>query len=173
VAIQSAIAADAREAVESSRYSVQTQVTGRDVSVTGQVSDQTELALLQAMLRSVEGVRVVDVSGVDTLPVVDPYVVTATRQVDGSIILSGVIPSDADRGALTKNLAGPTLNLTLAAGVPDADWVNVAGLGLTVLGTLKYGEMTLTDHTLLLRGLVRNPDELTATLAGLERLPEA
>jgi OOP family OmpA-OmpF porin len=173
VAIQSAIAADAREAVESSRYSVQTQVTGRDVSVTGQVSDQTELALLQAMLRSVEGVWVVDVSDVDTLPVVDPYVVTATRQVDGSTILSGVIPSDADRGALTKNLVGPTLNLTLAAGVPDADWVNVAMLGLTVLGALKYGEMTLTDHTLLLRGLVLNPDELNTTLGGLERLPEA
>jgi OOP family OmpA-OmpF porin len=173
VAIQSAIAADAREAVEISRYSVQTQVTGRDVSVTGQVTDQTELALLQAMLKSLDGVRVVDVSGVDTLPLVAPYALTATRQVDGSTSLSGVIPSDADRGALTGNLAGLAPNLTLAAGVPDADWVDVARLGLTALGTLKYGEMTLTDRTLLLRGLARNPDELTATLAGLERLPEA
>jgi OOP family OmpA-OmpF porin len=173
VAIQSTIAADAREAVEISRYSVQTQVTGRDVSVTGQVTDQTELALLQAMLKSLDGVRLVDVSGVDTLPLVAPYALTATRQADGSTTLSGVIPSDADRGALIGNLVGPTPNLTLAAGVPDADWVDVARLGLTALGTLKYGEMTLTDRTLLLRGLTRNPDELTATLAGLERLPEA
>jgi OOP family OmpA-OmpF porin len=173
VAIQSAIAADAREAVEGSRYSVQTQVTGRDVSVTGQVSDQTELALLQAMLQSVDGVRVVDVSGVDTLPMVDQYTLTATRQVDGSTALSGVVPSDADLRRLTENIAGLTPNLTLAAGVPDADWVDVARLGLTALGTLKDGEMTLTDRTLLLRGLARNPDELNITLGGLERLPEA
>jgi OOP family OmpA-OmpF porin len=156
-----------------SRYSVQTQVTGRDVSVTGQVGDQTELALLQAMLKSVDGVRVVDVSGVGTLQLVDLYALTATRKIDGSTALSGVIPSDADRGKLTENIAALTLDLTLAAGVPDADWVDVAGLGLTALGTLKYGEMTLSDRTLLLRGLVRNPDELNATLSGLERFPEA
>jgi OOP family OmpA-OmpF porin len=173
VVIQFAIAAAARGSVENSRYSVQTQVTGRDVSVTGQVSDQTELALLQAMLKSVDGVRVVDVSGVGTLPLVDLYALTATRKIDGSTALSGVIPSDADRGKLTENIAALTLDLTLAAGVPDADWVDVAGLGLTALGTLKYGEMTLSDRTLLLRGLVRNPDELDATLSGLERLPEA
>jgi len=152
---------------------VQTRVTGRDVSVTGQVGDQTELALLQAMLKSVDGVRVVDVSGVGALQLVDLYALTATRKIDGSTALSGVIPSDADRGKLTENIAALTLDLTLAAGVPDADWVDVAGLGLTALGTLKYGEMTLSDRTLLLRGLVRNPDELDATLSGLERLPEA
>ena len=152
---------------------MQTQVTGRDVSVTGQVGDQTELALLQAMLKSVDGVRVVDVSGVGVLPLVDLYALTATRKIDGSTALSGVIPSDADRGKLTENIAALTLDLTLAAGVPDADWVDVAGLGLTALGTLKYGEMTLSDRTLLLRGLVRSPDELDATLSGLERLPEA
>ena len=171
--IQFAIAAAARGSVENSRYSVQTQVTGRDVSVTGQVGDQTELALLQAMLKSVDGVRVVDVSGVGVLPLVDLYALTATRKIDGSTALSGVIPSDADRGKLTENIAALTLDLTLAAGVPDADWVDVAGLGLTALGTLKYGEMTLSDRTLLLRGLVRSPDELDATLSGLERLPEA
>jgi OOP family OmpA-OmpF porin len=137
------------------------------------VGDQTELALLQAMLKSVDGVRVVDVSGVGALQLVDLYALTATRKIDGSTALSGVIPSDADRGKLTENIAALTLDLTLAAGVPDADWVDVAGLGLTALGTLKYGEMTLSDRTLLLRGLVRSPDELDATLSGLERLPEA
>jgi OOP family OmpA-OmpF porin len=173
VAIQSAIAAAALGSVESSRYSVQTQVTGRDVSVTGQASDQTELALLQAMLKSLDGVRVVDVSGVGILPMVDQYTLKATRQVDGSTAISGVVPSDADRRRLTENIAELTPNLTLASGVPDADWVDVARLGLTALGTMKYGEMTMTDHTLLLRGLVRNPDELNITLGGLERLPEA
>jgi OOP family OmpA-OmpF porin len=88
-------------------------------------------------------------------------------------VISGVVPSDADRRRLTENIAELTPNLTLASGVPDADWVDVALLGLNALGTMKYGEMTLIDHTLLLRGLVRNPDELNITLGGLERLSEA
>jgi OOP family OmpA-OmpF porin len=173
VRMQAAIAANAQATVTSARYSVQTQVTGRDVSVTGIVVDQTELAVLQAMLISLDGVRVVDVSGVQTLPVADPYVLTAIRQVAGAITISGVIPSDADRDALIEKSDDLHVDLSLAAGVPDTDWVDVAGLGLIALSHLKYGELTLIDRTLTLRGLVRNPDELDATLNRLKDLPEA
>lgn len=177
VHIQSAIATDAQAMADSSRHSMQTQVTGRDVFVTGLVTDQTELAVFQVMFNSLDGVRVVDVSGVETLPVADPYFIKVTRQVDGSIIISGVIPSNADRDVLVEKSDGLlddlVADLTLAAGVPDADWVDDAALGLTALGVLDYGQMTLSDRTLMLQGLVRNPVALNAALAGLERRPEA
>jgi hypothetical protein len=41
----------------------------------------------------------------------------------------------------------------------------------TALGTLKYGEATLTAPCCCVDW--RNPDELNITLGGLERLPEA
>ena len=170
--IQAAIAADAQAAGQSGVHGLQTQVWGRDVVVTGLVSDQTELAALRATFESIDGVRVVDLSGVETLPIADPYAISAVRLADGSISLTGVMPSDADRNILMELAQGADADLTLAAGMPDDKWPAVAGQAITALSGLITGELTLTGRSISLRGLAQDPGQRDAALAEVESLPD-
>lgn len=170
--IQSAIAADAAAVADMAGHPVQTQVSGRDIIVMGQVTDFDELAVLQTTFQGIAGARIVDVSGVQTLPVTTPFLLNATRTMDGTTTLSGVIPSEADRAALRDSAGDQATRLTLSAGAPDDAWTGVAEQGIAALDLMQSGEMMLSDQTLTLRGSVRYPDVLNAMLARINPLPD-
>ncbi len=170
--IQSTIATDAAAVASSARHSLQSQVSGRDIVVTGQVNDPVELAELEVAFQGINGARLVDVSGVQTLPAASPFALVATRDVDGTTTLAGVIPSEADRTRLAEVAGDRVAQLTLAADAPDTEWTGVAAQGLAALERMQSGDMTLSDQILTLRGRALNPDAFDAMLAQLNPLPE-
>lgn len=172
VRMQAAITENASVITQAALHPIEAAVSGRDVVATGLVTDQTELAVLEATFAGIEGVRTVDVSGVETLPVASPFAITAARNVDGETTLSGAIPTQATRDELA-GLAGDTAaGLILSAGVPDRDWAGVVAQGLSALALLKSGEVTVSDQSIMLRGLAMSPTERDAARAHLDALPD-
>lgn len=170
VRIQTMIEADVLELANAAQHHVDARVSGRDVHVSGLVTDQADLAALEANFKDITGVRVVDVSGVAALPVVAPYAFSVVRPVDGPISLSGAVPSDADRRVLgAGNVAA---DLTLAAGVPDDAWTGAATQAIAAVTLLKSGEVTMSDRDIYMSGLARNPDTVAAALGALGDLPD-
>lgn len=151
---------------------LQIKVAGRDVAVAGVVADQTERAAVKSILEGIEGVRVVDVSGLDTLPVADPFALTASRGENGAITVDGVVASERDKARILENVGDASIALTLAAGVPDDAWGEVAIQGLDALAILKSGDLIVSDRDVTLTGLARTPDDDAQARAILDTLPD-
>lgn len=166
--IQSAINADAMAVADLAVHDLQTNVSGRDLRVSGLVNDPTEFSDLRAKFEAVNGVRSVDVSGLETLPLSDPFVMTADLGPDGTATLSGVIPTETQR-AIFGGLAD---DLPLAAGVPDRHWAAVAAQGIAALEVLKTGRMVLSGRDMRLQGLAATPSDIATLRDALRALPE-
>ncbi|MDO6734511.1 OmpA family protein [Octadecabacter sp. 1_MG-2023] len=166
--IQAAIDVNAQAVADGTLHGLSAVVSGRDVRVSGLVTDPTELAVLQATFEGIDGVRVVDMADVETLPLIDPFALMALKEGESAVVLSGAIPSEVDRAQLGVLAAG----LKLAAGAPDADWINAAGLGIAALEELKSGEMTLEGREISLSGLARTPNVVVGLRSNLDTLPD-
>ena len=166
--IQTAIGDDALAIAAAAPLGVQTAVSGRDLVVTGLVTDATEHAVLQAAFEGIDGLRSLDINGVETLPMADPFQMQISRDADGSLSAVGVLPSDAARTAL-NNAAFD--DVPLASGMPDAAWVDALQAGLIALGQLGDGQITLTNRTLTLEGAARVPADFDEMLLAIEALP--
>lgn len=164
--IQAAIADDARIVVSEGIEPLQLRVSGRDVSVVGRVVDPTQRALIQTVLENIDGVRVVDISGLETLPLVSPFSMRFFIA-DGVVNVAGAVPT---LDAIALFPAGS--DLTLAAGVPGGDWVTLAAQTPNVVAQLQSGAALLTDRTLMIQGVARTPDDRAAILASLGPLPD-
>lgn len=98
----------------------------------------------------------------DAAPPVSPYVWRATKTAEGRIVLSGLVPTKAIQATLVEDarLVGRAAvddEMTLAAGAPAGNFQGVARLALQQLAQMEEGEVTLTDHRLVLRGEVADP----------------
>lgn len=171
VRMESEITEGASKITQAAVHPIEAVVSGRDVVATGLVADQTELAVLEATFAGIEGVRTVDVSGIETLPLASPFMITATRVLDGETTLSGAIPTEAARDKLANLTRDPAADLVLSAGAPDGEWVGVVTQGVAALALLKSGEVTVSDQTVSLRGLASSPAERDAALMQLSALP--
>ena len=168
VRIQTAIGDDARAIAAAAPLGVQTVVSGRDLIVTGRVMDATDRAVLQAAFEGIDGLRSIDITGVKTLPIADPFQMQISRDAAGTLSADGVLPSDAARAALDDAVFD---DASLAAGVPDGVWVDALQTGLAALSQLHDGKMTLTNRTLTLDGAARVPADYDEILAAIETLP--
>ncbi len=146
---------------------VDVRVSGRDLSVSGQAVDQAGLDALKASYQGIDGVRVVNVDGVDLLPVADPFEIQITKAADGAMSAVGNVPSYAAQAQLGEIAA----DLPLATGAPDG-WAAVAASGQAALGPLNSGEMTLSGNNLQLSGEANSPAEHAAAMAALGALPD-
>ncbi len=110
-------------------------------------------------------------------PTVTPFTLDAVKSDDG-IALTGQAPDEATRDALITaagEAAGDlpvTGDITLADGMPSAQWPDLALGGIGALGTMETGRFSLADETAELDGTVA-PDnldqfrDLAATLPGV------
>ncbi|SMX43187.1 OmpA family protein [Octadecabacter ascidiaceicola] len=167
--IQTAIGDDARAIATAAPLGIQTAVSGRDLVVTGMVTDATDLAVLQAAFEGIDGLRSLDIKNVETLPIADPFQIEVSRIADGSFSAEGVLPSDAVRIALNDAAFD---DVPLASGMPDADWADALQGGLTALSQLNEGQMTLANRNLTLEGATRVPADYEKMLLAIETLPE-
>ena len=107
------------------------------------------------------GVTLVE-SRADAAPPVSPYVWRATKTEAGLIVLSGHVPSKAIQASLVEDArlvgrAAVDNEMKLSAGVPAGNFQGVARFALSQLALLEEGEVTITDHRLVLRGEVDDP----------------
>lgn len=173
VRIEARVSAAALDAVRSGGLAtgdpLDIRVSGRDVAVSGLVEDPDAVARL---LTAVNGVRVLDVSGVQTLPKADPFEVAITALDGGQIVLDGVVPSQATIQSL-RTLGAETGRLMRAAGVPDDAWGVVVGRAVQVAGAIQSPEITVSDRAVTVKGVVDTPRDRDAALALLAPLPDS
>ncbi len=163
--MEDAISEAANGVSDTATLPVDVAVSGRDVTVTGQAVDQAELDQLKSVYQGLDGVRVVNVDGVDLLPVADPFEIQITKAADGALAASGVVPSYVAQAQLGSVAA----DLPLAAGAPDG-WTDAAAAGQNALGALNSGQMTLSGTTLSITGEANSPVELSDATAALADL---
>lgn len=117
------------------------------------------------------GVTLVE-SRADAAPPVSPYVWRATKTDAGLIVLSGHVPSKAIQASLVEDArlvgrAAVDNEMQLSAGAPAGNFQGIARFALSQLALLEAGEVTLTDHRLVLRGEVDDPKLRTQIMAAV------
>ena len=146
---------------------VEAVVSGRDVTVSGLAMDASALDALKAQYQGIEGVRVVNVDGVELLPVADPFEIQLTKDDSDAITATGYVPTYTAQA----QIGDVASDLPLAAGAPDG-WVSSVQLGQQGLAPLNSGQMTLSDTVLTLTGVANTPAELAAAEAAIGQLPD-
>ncbi|WP_148205898.1 MULTISPECIES: hypothetical protein [Hyphomonas] len=117
------------------------------------------------------GVTLVE-SRADAAPPISPYVWRATKTGEGRIVLSGNVPSKSIQASLIEDArlvgrAAVDNEMKLAAGAPAGNFQGLARFALSQLAQLEEGEVTITDHRLVLRGEVADPELRTQIMAAV------
>lgn len=168
--IEARLAAQSAAIVEGAVHGVTAQVDGRDITLSGIMDGTDERGRIMSTLDGLPSARVINDQSL-VLPTIYPYDITAKRTVDG-VQWKGHIPTETARsriGALIGTDAAA--QLTLAAGAPDADWVDLIEQGHAALLPLRSGTFTLSDRTAVLTGTALSPIEESAAQAAFTILP--
>ena len=170
VEMQATVTDAAKAVAAGAVHGVQTDVSGRDIRVSGIADGPEERDALVAALNGVKGRRVV----VDDLTVLDrvsPFTLNVTKAEGAALSATGHVPTEAVRGDLSGLLGDSAAGLTLAAGAP-VGWADLAKAGIAALGPMNSGEMALADGALSVRGVVNGPAERDAAMAALAGMPQ-
>ncbi len=132
------------------------ETDGRDVTLRGYAGSEAEKARILEDAETVWG-ALGPIDAIKLLEVVEPYALSMIKEEGGKPVLLGVAPSDAARTALigrAKEVLGDGLvsDVTLAAGVPDGDWVGAVSRGMEGLSVLDHGELRVIDKAMTLTG---------------------
>ncbi|SLN54229.1 OmpA family protein [Pseudooctadecabacter jejudonensis] len=169
VRIEQQITQAATALVQDASRDVVIDVSGRDVRVAGTVASQTDRDRLVGQLFALDGVRVVEADTLALLPIASPFEVRITPGADGTLIATGVLPSEDSR-AMLPNI--DTSAVTLAGGVPDDRWTSALWMGVQALDGIDGGGLILSDRALTLSGSVRTPQEQTGVANVMADLPD-
>lgn len=159
----------AAAAVQGSVHGVVTEVSGRDIHVSGIADGQAEADKILAALDALPARRVVT-SDLTILESAAPFALEVTKEASG-LTAAGFVPTEAARADLAATLGEAAAGLKLAAGSPEG-WTAMAKAGIAALAPLIKGKMSLTDGTMTISGEALGPDEAAAMEAALAGLPE-
>lgn len=172
VRIERAITAQADVVAGDAQLPLAVTVSGRDVTVTGTVETSGQMDTIANAFGAIDGLRVLDVSGVALLPVVSPFVVSVLKDDTGELVAEGVLPTEEARRVLGGIDGQAFADLPLAAGAPEGDWSQALVTGLDGLAALPSGALTLSDRTITLDGMVVGPVERDAIIGLMQALPD-
>lgn len=165
---------DAVGAAEAADVSV--RVSGRDVTISGEVTGTEARDRILAQARGTRLVRTVK-DRLTVIQIVSPFAFRAEKSVDGRLSLTGFVPTqeaEATILATARQAAGGASvdnALSLAAGAPGDDWVALASTGVTALGHLDEGAFELQDLSADLTGTVSDAaagDAVASAIEGAE-----
>ncbi|MGI9506513.1 MAG: OmpA family protein [Geminicoccaceae bacterium] len=147
------------------------ETDGRHVTLKGYAASEAEKAAIIERAEDVWG-GLVPIDEIRLLEVVDPYKLSLIKDADGHITLSGVVPSEAARETLlarAEEVFGDNVesDLTLAAGVPEGDWIGAVSKGMDGLAGLNHGRLDATNEAIELIGEAK-ADEDADRILGLE-----
>jgi OmpA-OmpF porin, OOP family len=154
-----------------------TSFSGRDAVLTGLAPEESEPSKATDLLRRVWGVRVVD-ARTDLIKKVETLVWSATREVGGTVRLSGYVPGEPARKSILQAVRA-TLpkarvedDMKLARGGPSRDvFITGAGFGLKQLAALQEGRVELSDTKLSIAGIAPDQASLKAVRSQLKVMP--
>ena len=153
---------------------VKVEVSGRDARLAGEAPSPEARALALAAADRTFGIRRVT-DGTTLLPEAKPFVLTALR--DGAkITLTGSIPTGAARATLLDAARKAAPNATIVDDLKPArgaapEFAALAAFGLTELGKLGQGALSLSDTTLSISGRAADFASYGALRARLATLP--
>ncbi|MGD9196349.1 MAG: OmpA family protein [Methyloceanibacter sp.] len=162
------VADGASGAVAASVHGLKTTVGGRDIEVSGLADSAAERDRILETLDTVEGRRVVR-DRMIVLASASPYTFSAEKT-DKGVTVSGYMPTDIAREGIAVILDRDVPELELASGAPGG-WTIVAQDGLSALGKLNNGQLSMSDTTLLISGEATTPADGEAALAELKDVP--
>lgn len=146
-------------------------VDGRDATLSGTAPTLAARDAAIAAAERVWGVRTVDISQLNVLPLADPYSLTFTRTMD-SVTVGGSFPNGETRAMLLDRVRADLGDLALvdesqlARGAPNAFDAQVS-YAITSLAALETGTITLDDGTLTVEGMTPSVEALDGELARL------
>lgn len=145
---------------------------GRDATLSGTAPTIAARDAAIAASQRVWGVRTVDISALEVLPLAEPYALTFTRTAD-SVTVQGSFPTGGTRVAildsLRANLGSQALvdESQLARGAPVA-FESQAIFAIAGLPALESGAITLEDGVLSIEGMTADVEALNAELVRLD-----
>lgn len=158
------------------------EMDGQTAILTGAAPSEDSVAEAAAVVLRSSGAGGVLLGGVSQVqtrvtpaPPVRPYVWTVEKKADGTMVLSGHVPSHAARAALKLDAEtafnGPVADwMVVTAGAADGNWQGIARFAILQVVELDTGEARLSDHVLTVRGHVRDDalrNRLTAAISGV------
>jgi len=156
------IQADIDNRTEESLASIDTpselevETDGRHVTLRGYAASEAEREEIIERARDVWG-ALGPIDEIELLKVEAPYELSIAKEDSGRTILKGVVPSETARLSLIEKAEqafgdGVESELTLAAGVPDGDWIGAVSQGMDGLAILNHGQLNVVDSAVDLTG---------------------
>lgn len=151
-------------------------VDGRHVTLRGTIGDDKNHEELLRVAGEVWG-GLGPVDELERLTVIAPYRFEATKDPEGHTVIEGLAPNAELRDQIegdAKAIFGEDadVRIDLAAGAPDGDWRNIAGLGMDALATLRQGKLLIVDQDLSLIGDVVESSDVEAVDIFADAVPE-
>lgn len=175
--IEKSIDADARSAVlKHASHPITVETDGRNVRLSGIVNSEAEQDAIVAAVRQTNLLVQLD-DDLMVLPTADPYLLTAEKDREGRIHLSGNVPDASTREKLLSRARAMSEGaivsdkLVLAAGVPQGDWAGMADVGMTVLSELREGSVAFEKTSAVVTGEVPSPEAGQRVMAAIDAAP--
>ncbi len=129
---------------------------GRHVALRGYATSEAEKERLLEEADDVWG-ALGPIDEIKLLKVSAPFELNVIKDRDGRAILRGVVPNETARLALIEKaeaVLGDNVEseLSLAAGVPDGDWIGLVSDGMDGLSALNHGRLSVVDQAMDLSG---------------------
>lgn len=170
--IEAGLRAQSATIVETTVHGLKVEVEGRHLRLTGLADSEAEKTRVLNALRDLEGRGRIDTE-VTVLEAMDPFVLSVTLKDDATYAFSGAVPTQALRDTWRETYGDAVDALTLASGMPDADWPDVAHAGLRALSELERATLTLDGAVITLAGTALTPNEVERAILLVSDLPEA
>lgn len=122
-------------------------VSGRDITVSGEAETPEQKTALLAEFNRIEGRRLI-VDELTIEPVQSPFTLSVIRDASGERF-SGYRPTDE---AFDGLIGSSTANLETARGQPDENWTRAVEVGVTALRRMENGTLSVSDNALTLTG---------------------
>jgi len=163
---------DIRRALDSKGYqNIQVDMSGNVATLSGEAVSEAAKADALSVARNTEcsacknkrqwhGVR--DNMTSQTLPVENPYTFKGVKDANGTVTVSGFVPSEKDRKdilASANRIFGSKVidrKVTVAAGAPDGKFVDVTESYMKELAVLERGNFAQENYNGLLEGSASN-----------------
>lgn len=151
-------------------------IAGRDVSLAGLLFEEKQRGVATARAESVSGVRLVNVDGLNPIPVVSPYLWSAARD-GGKLTLAGGVPNPSARArivaAAKAAVPGAEIidQMAFAGGAPGG-FDTAAAFSLAALSGLDGGRVDLSNLAYSIAGQAATLPSYRAILDGARKLPD-
>lgn len=166
--IEDDLTAKAGQALEADQSWASVSLDGRDLTISGTAPTPEAQQAAELLADGAYDVRVVN-NATELLAIAEPYGFKAVKDEQG-VTLTGNVPNDDVRAEIVASaqtsLPGiaVTDEMTLARGAPEG-YTALTGFGLSQLGNLQSGEVSLSDTSYSVTGVAADADAFEAEVA--------